>query len=549
MIAANHASATELSATALADYRIAYLSRQLSLLARREVHTGRAKFGAFGDGKEVAQVALARAFRPGDWRAGYYRDQTLMLALGLLQPTGYFAQIYAHTDVTADPATGGRSMLGHYGGRLLDDSGCWLPQHDRYNSSADLSPTAGQMPRLVGLAYASRLYRALPELQHLTTFSQQGNEVAFGVIGNASCAEGMFWEALNAIGVLAAPAVVSIWDDGYGISVPNDLQLMGGDLSTLLEGFRRRGVGEPGYDLYRVCGWDYAALVATYAQAAENARTSHVPAIVHVVEMTQPQGHSTSGSHERYKPAERLVFEREHDCIDRMRAWLLAQDFADPALLDELEQDVRAQALAACDAEWQAYTAPALAEADELCALLEQAAAVAPERSAITALIDKVRSEPTPLRRPLLEAAHRAHLHLRQTPAPVRSELAAWAARIRQEGRTRYAAHLHDETTSSPRRVPATAPIYATPAPEVRGHEILQANFDAILARDPRVFIFGEDVGRLGDVNNGVAGLQEKYGALRVADTGIRETTIVGQAVGMAPVSYTHLTLPTSDLV
>nr|MBP8293741.1 transketolase [Caldilineaceae bacterium] len=234
MIAASHASATELGATALADYRVACLSRQLSLVARREVHTGRAKFGAFGDGKEIAQVALARAFRPGDWRAGYYRDQTLMLALGLLQPTGYFAQIYAHTDVTADPATGGRSMLGHYGGRLLDDHGRWLPQHDRYNSSADISPTAGQMPRLVGLAYASHLYRELPDLQHLTNFSQQGNEVAFGIIGNASCAEGMFWEALNAIGVLAAPAVISIWDDVYGISVPNELQLMGGDLSLLL---------------------------------------------------------------------------------------------------------------------------------------------------------------------------------------------------------------------------------------------------------------------------------------------------------------------------
>ncbi len=534
MIAASHASATELGATALADYRIAYLSRQLSLIARREVHTGRAKFGAFGDGKEIAQVALARAFRPGDWRAGYYRDQTLMLALGLLQPTGYFAQIYAHTDVTADPATGGRSMLGHYGGRLLDDHGRWLPQHDRYNSSADISPTAGQMPRLVGLAYASRLYRELPDLQHLTNFSQQGNEVAFGIIGNASCAEGMFWEALNAIGVLAAPAVISIWDDGYGISVPNELQLMGGDLSLLLEGFRRRAAGGPGYDLYRVRGWDYAALVATYAQAAENARTGHIPAIVHVVEMTQPQGHSTSGSHERYKPAARLAFEQDHDCIDRMRAWLLAEEIADPARLDELEREVREQALAACDAAWQAYTAQPLAEVGELCALLEQAANVAQDRAYIENLIDKVRSQPAPLRRQMLETAQRALLHLRQAPSTASTALAAWAARIRQEGRTRYATHLYDATASSPLCVPVTPPTYAMPAPQVPGYAILQANFDAILARDPRVFIFGEDVGRLGDVNHGVAGLQEKYGPLRVADTGIRETTIVGQAVGMA---------------
>ena len=529
------ASTAAISATdALADYRIAYLSRQLSLIARREVHTGRAKFGAFGDGKEVAQVALARAFRPGDWRAGYYRDQTLMLALGLLQPTAYFAQIYAHTDVNAEPATGGRSMLGHYGGRLLDEEGRWRAQHDRYNSSADISPTAGQMPRLVGLAYASRLYRALPDLHQLTTFSNQGNEVAFGIIGNASCAEGMFWEALNAIGVLQAPAVISIWDDGYGISVPNDLQLMGGDLSTLLAGFERPAADAPGYDLYRVHGWDYAALVATYAQAAELARTGHVPAIVHVVEMTQPQGHSTSGSHERYKPAERLAFEQDHDCIDRMRAWLLAQKLADARLLDELEREVREQALAACDAAWQAYTAPALAETDELCALLVRAAATAPNRSRIEALIDKVRSQPTPLRRPRLEAAHQALLELGQTSTPVGSELATWAARIYQAGRARYARHLHDESASSPLHIPAVPPAYAETAAEVRGYELLQANFDAILARDPRVFIFGEDVGRLGDVNHGVAGLQEKYGALRVADTGIRETTIVGQALGMA---------------
>jgi len=534
MTAAHHPSAPATgAATALADYRLACLSRQLSLVARREVHTGRAKFGAFGDGKEVAQVALARAFRPGDWRAGYYRDQTLMLALGLLEPTGYFAQIYAHTDVDADPATGGRSMLGHYGGRLLDEAGNWLPQHDRYNSSADISPTAGQMPRLVGLAYASRLYRELPELHHLTTFSQQGAEVAFGIIGNASCAEGMFWEALNAIGVLRVPAVVSIWDDGYGISVPNDLQIMGGDLSAVLAGFQRRGDG-PGFDLYRVHGWDYPALLDVYAQAATNARTGHIPAIVHVVEMTQPQGHSTSGSHERYKPAQRLAFEQEHDCLTRMRAWLLAAGLATAAALDALEDEARTEALAACDAAWAAYAAQPLAEAEELCALLEQAATVAPDASAIAALIDKVRTQPLPLRRPLLEAAHRAVLHLRQTKAPVRAELATWTARIRRDGRTRYAAHLHDEGADSPLRVPVVPPVYTATAPEVHGFEVLQANFAALLARDPRISIFGEDVGRLGDVNHGVAGLQERFGPLRVADTGIRETTIVGQAIGMA---------------
>ncbi len=525
MTAAHHPSA-------LADYRIAYLSRQLSLIARREVHTGRAKFGAFGDGKEVAQVALARAFRPGDWRAGYYRDQTLMLALGLLEPTGYFAQIYAHTDVTADPATGGRSMLGHYGGRLLDDDGRWLPQHDRYNSSADISPTAGQMPRLVGLAYASRLYRELPDLHAMTTFSNRGGEVAFGIIGNASCAEGMFWEALNAIGVLCAPAVVSIWDDGYGISVPNDLQIMGGDLSALLAGFQRRDDG-PGFDLYQVPGWDYPALLAVYERAAANARTDHIPAIVHVVEMTQPQGHSTSGSHERYKSAERLEFERTHDPVAIMRTWLLAEELATEDGLAALEDEARSAALAACEAAWTAYTAQPQAAADELSTLLEQAATAAAQPAEIVALLDKVRGQALPLHRPLLEAAQQAILALRDSPSPARAALAGWVARRRSEGRARYAAHLYDESETSPLRVPAVAPVYGE-EDEVRGFEVLQANFTALLACDPRIVIFGEDVGRLGDVNHGVAGLQERFGPLRVADTGIRETTIVGQAIGMA---------------
>ena len=294
----------------------------MSVLGRREVHGGRAKFGIFGDGKEVAQVALARAFRPGDWRAGYYRGQTLMLALGLLTPSAYFAQLYGHTDVDADPNSGGRSMLGHFSSRILDVEGHFLPQIDRFNSSADLSPTAGQMPRLVGLALASRMYRELPELQALqdvAEFSHTGDEVAFGAIGNASCAEGLFWESLNAIGVLRAPAVISIWDDGYGISVPNEYQVMGGNLSALLQGFRRQGAGEPGFELYTVPGWDYPRLRDTFAHAAEEARKEHVPAVVHVVQMTQPLGHSTSGSHERYKPPARLAFEREYDPIRRMR--------------------------------------------------------------------------------------------------------------------------------------------------------------------------------------------------------------------------------------
>src|SRR5690606_15927345 len=312
----------------LSDYRIAYLSRQMSVVARREVHAGRAKFGIFGDGKEIAQVALARAFQAGDWRSGYYRDQTLMMALGLLTPTEYFAQLYAHADIEADPASGGRSMGGHFGTRLLDEHGKWKSHMEGPNSSADVSPTGEQMPRLVGLGYASRIYRELESLHSMTEFSQQGNEVVFGTIGNASCAEGLFWESLNAIGVLQAPVVVSIWDDGYGISVPNELQVLGGNLTQLLQGSRRRADLPTGYHLHTVRGWDYEALLSVYRRAADNARHGRIPAIVHVIEMTQPQGHSTSGSHERYKPKERLEWEVEFDPIKQMRAWMIEQSVA-----------------------------------------------------------------------------------------------------------------------------------------------------------------------------------------------------------------------------
>ncbi|MCS6825383.1 MAG: thiamine pyrophosphate-dependent enzyme, partial [Caldilinea sp.] len=526
---------TSLSFTqALTDYHIAYLSRQLSLRGRREVHSGRAKFGAFGDGKEVAQVALAHAFEPGDWRCGYYRDQTLMFALGLLTPEAYFAQLYAHTDVQADPASGGRSMLGHYATRLLDDRGRFLPQTDRCNAAADISPTAGQMPRLVGLAHASVLYQEVEALHALTHFSRQGREIAFGIIGNASCAEGLFWEAVNAIGVLRAPAVISIWDDGYGISVPNELQVMGGNLSALLEGFRRRSDGGPGYDLYTVPGWDYPKLVEVYRCAARNAREQRIPALVHVTEMTQPQGHSTSGSHERYKSAERLAWEAAHDPIPRMRAWLLEKGIASEALLEEIEAAARAEADAACQRAWEAYTAPRRAAAAELATLLDAAAEETAASVELRRLAVNLREQEAPLHRQMQEAAQRALILLRSSRSSARSQIEAWKRRHAAEQRANYARHLHLEGPTSTLNVPIVPIEYAVDAPEVRGFEVLRANFDALLASDPRVLIFGEDVGRLGDVNQGVAGLQEKYGPLRVADTGIREATIVGQAIGYA---------------
>ncbi len=518
----------------LHDYHLCCLSRQLSLTARREVHGGRAKFGIFGGGKEVAQVALAHAFRRGDWRAGYYRGQTLMLALGLLTPATYFAQLYGHTDVNADPNSGGRAMLGHYGSRILDGDGQFLPQSDRYNSSADLSPTAGQMPRLVGLALASRFYRELPDLQAMTDFSTHGDEVAFGAIGNASCAEGLFWESINAIGVLRAPAVVSIWDDGYGISVPNEYQVTGGDLSALLAGFCRPSPPEPGFDLYTAPGWDYPRLLEVYQRAAEQARRNHVPAIVHVTEMTQPQGHSTSGSHERYKPPERLAFERDYDPIRRMRSGLLQEAVATPAELDAIEHAAQAEAVRERDAAWQRYSAGPQRQAQELAALLDAAQAATTPNPELAALHAELDADDAPTRKLLLETVHAALIHLHRAPVSVRAPLVAWQEALRARHFARYAPHVYSEGADSPLQVKAVSPIFAPDAATSPGYELLQANFDALLNRDARVCIFGEDVGKLGDVNRGVAGLQEKYGPLRVADTGIREATIVGQAIGLA---------------
>ncbi|MFV9507681.1 MAG: alpha-ketoacid dehydrogenase subunit alpha/beta [Oscillochloridaceae bacterium umkhey_bin13] len=518
----------------LSDYRLAHLSRQVSLIGRREVMSGNAKFGIFGDGKEVAQLALARVMRPGDTRAGYYRDQTLLFALGNLTPQQFFAQLYGHADVAHEPATAGRTMNAHFATRQLDAEGRWLDLTARTQSSADISPTAGQMPRLVGLAYASRLYRELEALRGLTRFSQAGDEVAFGTIGNASCAEGFFWEALNAIGVLRVPAVVAIWDDGYGISVPNEHQISGGNLSKLLAGFRRRPDSPQGFNLYTVAGWDYAALRAAFGHAADQARADHIPAIIHVTELTQPQGHSTSGSHERYKSRERLAWERERDPLETMRAWLLEHGVADPDELDAIADDARVEAEAARDAAWAVLHAEPRHEAQTLASLLEQVAPLTAEPTRLIEQAAALRANPKPLRRELLAAAHAALVQTRGEDEPARQALATWHANQRKAGHARYGSHLYREDAGSALRVPAVPIQYAAEAPEVRGFEILRGAFDVWLGQDPRVCIFGEDVGALGDVNQGTAGLQEKYGRLRVSDTGIREATIIGQAIGLA---------------
>ena len=500
------------------DYRIAVRSRHASLIGRKEVLTGKAKFGIFGDGKEVAQLAWARAFRRGDWRSGYYRDQTFMLALGAATLDEFFAQLYADADVTHDPWSGGRSMNAHFATRFLDANGNPLDQTEMYNVSADLSPTGSQMPRLVGLAWASRLYRELG--MSAPGFTRNGDEVAWGTIGNASCAEGMFWESLNAAGVLGIPMITSIWDDGFGISVPNDYQITKGNLSELLKGFQRDAKSKKGFDIYTVKAWDYPALCETYIAAATIVRMEHVPAIVHVIEVTQPQGHSTSGSHERYKSKERLEWELEFDCIRKMRDWMIAQGISTAEELDAFEKDDVRLVREAQRRAWDAYRAPIDADVQEAIAHLERIGA--------QELKSELQRAQAPYRRDVMRAVASAVVKSRDEDA------ARWLREQQSEGDDRYDAHLYSESDEAALRVDEVKAEYADDAPSLNGFEIINHCFDHALRRDPRVIIFGEDVGKLGDVNQGCMGLQDKYGVWRVMDTGIRETTIAGQAIGSA---------------
>jgi len=525
------------AADILRDYSLAVQSRQASLIGRREVLSGKAKFGIFGDGKELAQIAMAKAFRPGDYRTGYYRDQTFMFALGATTIQQFFAQLYAHADVVAEPNSAGRQMNSHFATRLLNDDGTWRDQTQQFNSAADLSPTASQMPRLVGLGYASRLYRELDDLKDMTTFSRGGDEVAFGTIGNASTAEGHFWETVNAIGVLRLPVVISIWDDEYGISVPNIHQITKGNLSEVLSGFRRDGEGEPGFEIYTVKGWDYPALIETYARAANLARADHVPVIIHVIEMTQPQGHSTSGSHERYKSRERLEWEQAYDCLRKMREWILEQRLAAPGELDNLERNAEKLVENFRMKAWQAFTRPIYDERLEAAALMEAIEATSPQAEAVIAVRRRLMSKDTPLRRDVLSAVGEALTVTRTEPrdpdTPV-GRLLTWQRSQLAANSERYGSHLYSRSAESALRVAEVKPVYPPDARLVPGAQILNAAFDAMLTRDPRVVAFGEDVGLLGGVNQTYAGLQKKHGPLRVSDTGIREATIIGQAIGLA---------------
>ena len=521
--------------TVLRDYRIGYRSRQCSIVARKEVFSGKAKFGIFGEGKECAQLAMAHAFAKGDFRSGYYRDQTLMFALDLLTPEQFFAQLYAHADVVAEPATAGRAMTSHFATRLLDDEGRFLKQIDRYNSTADLSPTAAQLPRLVGLAYASTLYRRLPQLAaHAGMFSSNGDEIAFGTIGEASCAEGLFWESVNALGVLQCPALISIWDDGFGISVPNAFQMTKGDIGRILEGFGRQPAGRPGIALHVVQGWDYPALHAIYRDATDEVRRNHAPAIVHVTELTQPYGHSTSGNHERYKTTERLAWERDYDCLPRMRAWILDQAFASAEELDQLETEERDLALTARDRAWADYRRPIEAERQVALSLIAAVAERSTRAEHIRGIAKALEGVQVPMRRHVMSALTEVLLSERTGAEDTTRALRQWRQEQGATNARRYGSHLYSESAESALSVPAVPARYAPNPPTPTGFEIMQACFDAALQRIPQLIAIGEDVGRLGGVNQGWAHLQQKYGAERITDTGIREATIIGQAIGMA---------------
>lgn len=517
----------------LSDYKIAYASRQASLIGRKEVFLGRAKFGIFGDGKEVAQVAMARFFKNGDHRSGYYRDQTFMFATGMTTIQQYFAQLYAHTDLKAEPASGGRLMNGHFATRMLDEHGNWLDQTKMKNSSSDVSPTAAQMPRMVGLAWASKLYRENQDLHTFQGFSRNGNEVTFGTIGNASTSEGIFFESINAAAVLQIPMVLSIWDDGYGISVPNEYHTPKVDLSKVLEGFRR-SEEEKGLALYKVRGWDYLELIRVYREATELARERHIPSVIHVDEMTQPLGHSTSGSHERYKSKERLQWEAEYDCMKKMREWLIESEIATPEELDKIEHDATNMAKKAKDKAWSEYIKVLVEDKKEALDLLDELNKALGPFEQITKYKEGLKALPHPLKLETIKPLKYALRYTRNQSSPVRKKIREWLKTKDDRNQRDYSSHIYSQSEYSATKVKVVPPVYSQKSRTVDGREVLQACFDAALSKDPRVIAFGEDVGKIGDVNQAFAGLQEKYGELRVGDTSIRETTIIGQGIGVA---------------
>ena len=523
----------EFKTEVLIDYRIAYESRQASLVGRKEVLTGKAKFGIFGDGKEVAQLAMAKFFNTGDFRSGYYRDQTFMFAKGMSNIREFFAQLYADPDVNREPCSAGRSMNGHFGTRLLNEDGSWKSQTNSFNSSADISPTAGQMPRLLGLAYASKLYRENKELNSYTDFSVNGNEIAFGTIGNASTSEGGFWEVINAGGVLQVPMLLSIWDDEYGISVHAKYQTTKENLSSILSGFKTDEHGK-GYELFTVKGWDYPALIKTYQKATKLCREFHTPVIIHVIEMTQPQGHSTSGSHERYKSKERLNWEAEYDCIAQMQKWIIETGIATKEEIETIEKEAQIFAKAEQKAAWNAYLKPIIEDRDKSVNALQNLATGSLKSSEIEVLANSLKNMGELNRKDIFNAINTALRATISEKNNQRTELINLYNVFSEENKHRYNSNVYSESNLSALKISEIKPVYSDSSKTLDGREIVQACFDAAFNNDNRIVAFGEDVGKIGDVNQGFAGMQEKYGELRVTDTGIRELSIIGQAIGLA---------------
>ena len=526
-------SKEEFKKTILDDYKLANVSRETSLLGRREVLTGKAKFGIFGDGKEVPQLAMARFFQNGDFRSGYYRDQTFMMAIGQLTVQQFFAQLYAHPDVNDEPSSGGRSMNGHYATRSLDENGAWKALKDTKNSSADISPTAGQMPRLLGLAQASKIYRNNELLPKDNLFSRGGNEVAFGTIGDSSTSEGLFWETINAAGVLQVPMVMSVWDDGHGISVPKKYQTTKESISEVLKGFQREN-GSNGFEIFKVKAWNYAALMETYEKAVNIAREQHVPVLIHVEEVTQPQGHSTSGSHERYKTPERLQWETDFDCITKLGDWIIEKGLATEEDLKSLQNEAKKEVREAKKAAWEAFLGSIKSERDEAVSKLEALVAASENGAFLEPAVTGLKTDTDPSRKGILNVVRKAIRTSRNENIQAKTELIQWLNAYQTLNAQRFNGNLYSQSELSPLNQSEVLPQYDNDAAEVDGRVVLRDNFDKIFEKYPETLIFGEDSGRIGDVNQGLEGMQEKYGELRVSDTGIREATIAGQGIGMA---------------
>ncbi|MBQ4819157.1 alpha-ketoacid dehydrogenase subunit alpha/beta [Aquimarina sp. MMG016] len=517
----------------LRDYKIALLSRECSLLGRREVLTGKSKFGIFGGGKELPQLAMARVFRNGDFRSGYYRDQTFMMAIEKYTVEQFFAGLYAHTDIEKEPFAAGRQMGGHFATHSLNEDGSWKNLTQQKNSSSDISPTAGQMPRLLGLAQASKVYRNEKSVSDHTNFSIKGNEVAWGTIGNASTSEGLFWETVNAGGVLQVPMVISIWDDEYGISVHAKHQTTKEDISLILEGFRRDENHE-GYEIIKVNGWDYPALVDAYQTAEDLAREQHIPVIIHVKELTQPQGHSTSGSHERYKSEERLNWEREHDCNKKFKEWIIEHNIATAEDLLKIEKSAKKEVRQGKNSAWNAYLSEIKAEQNEALEILRAVENKSANKNFISPLIHTLSAKEEPIRKDILEATRKTLRYITKENYPEKTALQDWINKYIGIIQPKYSDHLYSEFESKAANIQEVQPIYDQDSQEVDGRVILRDNFDQIFSRIPETLIFGEDSGKIGDVNQGLEGLQEKFGEIRISDAGIREATIIGQGIGMA---------------